>query len=261
MPIGSESFTKHQGVISARKSAGGGEWQGIQYFALKDGETARVRFLEQDPEIAWATSHRIRTAGMQYAKDVLCLDQHDDGTPCPSCMSENKEIRGRSTKGYLNIIWRGTEDGGYTRAPIYKLNSKGYPEKDQQNKKIVTGFEDSVWLWKCSKTVLELIWLKDAAYKGLMSRDFVVSRKGATLDNTVYAIEPAVIDGGQEPMTVADASLSQKRFDVQAITTPGTYEEMVAMLSGQQTGGNVQTQSPTQEQVFSGAVRSSAFQR
>lgn len=264
-PSGSTAFEKHSSTIAARRS--GGEFQRVDYFGLKDGESARVRFLEQGENLTWATSHRIPTPGLKYPQDVLCLDQEDDGTPCPACMSDNREVKSRSTKGYLNVLWRGTEESDLSRAPIYKRNDKGSPEKAPNGQKIVTGFEDSVWLWKCSKTVFEQILSKDKAYKGLMSRDFLITRKGAGLDNTTYFIEPAVVDGGPEPATVADGNLAQSKFDVVQLTTPGTYEEMQALLAGAPTGQP--GPQPTfarggevnQEDVFNQPMRSSAFQK
>lgn len=271
-PSGSTAFEKHSSTIAARRSSG--EYQRVDYFGLKDGESARVRILEQGEDLTWAISHRIKTPGLQYPQDVLCLDQEDEGTPCPACMSDNREIKSRSTKGYANVLWRGTEESEYSRAPVYKRNDKGSPEKGPNGQKIVTAFEDSVWLWKCSKTVFEQILSKDKAYKGVMSRDFLISRKGAGLDNTVYFIEPAVVDAGPEPMTVADQNLAQGKFDVVKLTTPGTFEEMQALLAGAPTAsgpqptfarggivdGNTQI---SQDDVFSNGVpmRSSAFQR
>lgn len=261
-PSGLEAFQKHSDVISARRSSG--EFQRIDYFGLKDGESAKVRFLEQGENLTWAISHRIKTPGLQYPQDVLCLDQEDDGTPCPACMSDNREVKSRSTKGYLNIIWRGTEESDLSRAPVYKRNDKGSPEKSPNGQKIITGFEDSIWLWKCSKTVFEQILSKDKAYKGLMSRDFLITRKGAGLENTTYFIEPAVVDGGAEPLTVADQSLIQNKLDVAKITTPGSFEEMKDLLNGNSVSSSQATFSrgPNSEEIFSGVpMRSSAFNK
>lgn len=265
-PSGIDAFQRHSEVISARRSSG--EFQRFDYFSLKDGESARVRFLEQGESLTWAISHRIKTPGLTWPQDVLCLDQEDDGTPCPACMSDNREVKSRSTKGYLNIIWRGTEETDLSRAPVYKRNDKGSPEKSSNGQKIITGFEDSNWLWKCSKRAFEQVLSKDTAYKGLMSRDFLIMRKGAEKDNTTYFIEPAVVDGGPEPLTVADQNLAQSKLNVVSITTPGTFEEMQALLAGAPTGQS--GPQPTfsrggeinAEDVFNGTpMRSSAFQK
>jgi len=267
-PSGAGQFEKHQSVISAKRSST--DFTPVSYFTLKDGESARVRFLEQGENLTWAISHRIKTPGLQWPQDVICLDQDDEGTSCPACQSDIKEIRSRSTKGYVNLIWRGTEESPYSRAPVYKKNDKGFVEKSTNGQKVIVALEDSVWMWKCSKTVFEQILTKDKVYKGVMSRDFLISRKGAGLENTMYAIEPAVIDGGPEPLTVADQNLVQGKFDVVKLTTPGTYEEMVALLNGQ---GNIAQNSPQgyqpvgivpdQSDVFNGGqpMRSSAFSK
>ena len=264
MPSGSEAFNKHATVIAARRSSGGA-YERVDYFQILDGQTARVRFLEQGEDLSYAQTHRIRNS-YGYYNDVPCLDQLDEGNSCAACQSDIKDIRMRGTKGYLNLIWRGTEDEGYTRSPVYKRNDKGAPEKDANKQKIVTGFEDLVWLWKSPKGVFEQVLTKDKAYKGLMSRDFLVSRKGATKENTTYFIEPAVVDGGSEAMTVADQNLARSKFNVTQLTSPGSFEEMAAMLVGQGTikeGTFSRDVPPNQEDVFSSGqpMRSSAFQR
>lgn len=269
MPSGAGSYEKHTTVISARRSASQ-DGEQLKYFGIDDGQTARIRFLEQGEDLTYALTHRIRNNFGGYS-DIICLDQEDEGTSCPACQSDIKDIRIRGTKGFLNVIWRGTDESPFARGPVYKVNDKGWFEKDPNTKKkIVIGFEDSVFLWKCSKTVWEMVLVKEKTYKGIMSRDFIVSRQGATKDDTKYAIEQAVVDGGPEPFTIADASLAQSKFDVVKLTTPGTYDEMVALLNGQQTGGNNSPRQnspdgivPDQSDIFSGGppVRSSAFSK
>ena len=261
-PSGAESFQRHADVIQARKGATG-DFQQINYFAISDGQTARVRFLEQGDELTWAQTHRVRNQFGGF-NDLICLDQYDNGDPCPACQSDNIDIKRRSTKGFVNLIWRGTEDEGYARAPIYKRDDKGRLEKNQLKQKVITGYEDSVWLWKCSKAVYEQILEKDVKYKGAMSRDFCIKRKGATKDNTQYFIEPAVVDGGPEPMTVADATLSQGKLDIAKFTMPEEFQILAAKISGQQSGPSNDTfprSEPNQESVFSGGQRSSAFSK
>lgn len=267
-PSGIQAYSKHATVISSRRNSSA-DGEVIKYFGVEDGQTARLRFLEQGENLTYALTHRVRNSYGGYS-DIICLDQEDEGTPCPACMSDSLDIRKRNTKGFLNVLWRGTDESSYARAPLYKLSDKGYAEKDPNTKKkIIIGFEDGVFLWKCSKTVWEMIIDKEKAYKGIMSRDFIISRKGAQKEDTKYAIEQAVIDGGPEPMTVVDQNLAQGKFDVVKLTTPGTFEEMQALLAGAPTGqgGPQPTFSreaqPSQEDVFSGAapMRSSAFQR
>jgi hypothetical protein len=267
-PSGVESFSKVASAITARRTAAAssGDRPRINYFQISDGDVARVRFLEQGEDLTWAQTHRIRNQ-WGYYKNVPCMDQMDEGTSCLLCQSDSEEIRKRNTRGFVNLIWRGTEDEGITRAPIYKRNEKGGLEKDQMKQKIITGFEDSVWMWECSKAVFELIVECDASYKGLMSRDFLVKRKGADKSNTSYNIVPAVIDGGAEPVSVLDATLSQQKADVKIVSTPDS-DEIFSLLQAQNAPGgrSPNISSPnigsSQEDILgSGPIRSSAFSK
>jgi hypothetical protein len=268
-PSGIEEYSKYVNIVKASRGSGSADGEFIKYFGIEDGQTARIRFLEQGDQLNYALAHGIKNSFGRFI-DLICIDQKNEGTPCPACMSDNVNIRKRSPKGFLNVIWRGSDESEYIRGPIYKTNDKGFIEKDPiTKKKVIVGFEDGVFLWKCSKSVWEMVLEKNRVYKGLMNRDFIVSRKGASKEDTKYAIEQAVIDGGPEPMTVADQNLAQNKFDVVKLTTPGTYEEMVAILSGQVSAGSggpqptFQREIPTQENVFNSGnpLRSSAFQR
>lgn len=274
MPRGRASFDKHQQEIAARQE----ETASVRadYFSLQGGEIAIVRFLEQGEDIAYYIAHRIPMPGRQYPQDVPCLDQNDDGTPCPACQSPHKAIRARSTRGLHNVIWRGgatiqalnqqiyeynqqaAQTGQaqypyYTIAPTYKRNEWGSPEKDQTTgQKIVTGYADGVFLWKASKTVFQQIIGKDASYRGLMSRDFTARRQGTGKDDTVYFIEPLNVDGGEEPMSQEDWQLNQNRYDLDAIMKPPTFEEFAKLLSGQPSQMTSAGPQPTFQRVPQG---------
>jgi hypothetical protein len=281
MPKGIQSFEKSNQAAKARR-ASQGDFIRADFFSLKDGEMARVRFLEQGDDITWAYCHRAPVSGSKWPQELICLDQEDEGAPCPICSSEDQEVRKRSKKGYLNVIWRGNEELAaenekidaenvklasedkplklkFKLSPIYKKNEKGVPEKDQMGQKFITEFDDGVWLWKCSKTVLESLIPKDNAYKGLMSRDFSVIRQGSGLEDTKYIIEPAVVDGGAEPLTVADNILAKEKYNLDAFTTPENYQDLAQRLSGDIQSSRANT---LEEGIFSGQpMRSSAFSK
>jgi hypothetical protein len=276
MPRGASSFIKSNERSKAR-SAAAGTGQALQYFAIEDGQRARVRFLEHGEELTWAVVHRLRRG--KYFSDVPCLDQEDEGIPCPACSSMEEEISKRSKKGFLNLIWRGNEDlqelnekitpmgeKAFVLGPIYKKSDKGYTERDANKKPIITGFGDSVFLWKCSATNFNLAVQTDRNYKGLMSRDFVISREGSGLSDTKYTIVPAEVDGGPQPMLVADMSIMQEKFDLDSLTKSPTFEEMRAIVNGQGTVAENSSSeiTPAQNDVFGGSaplMRSSAFNR
>ena len=81
--------------------------------------------------------------------------------------------------------------------------------KDKRGNRIQTGTDDQVALWKCSWTTYEELDGKDADYKGLKSRDFVVTRHGTGM-KTKYRIEPAMNAEGESvraPMSEHDKEL------------------------------------------------------
>ena len=253
MPKGSAAFDSHQRAVEERRSAGG-DFPRADFFKLEDGEQALVRFLEQGDDLTYAIVHRIKVPNLQWPQDMVCLDQNDDGTPCPACQSSDKKIRARSTKGFVNIIWRGnqamqqhndqlrqmnqtqgTNHRLYKLAPTYKRDENGWLEKDDNGVKTVIGYGDGIWLWKCTKSVFEELLKMDRMFKGRMTREMVVRRQGAGLKDTKYLIEP-VDPTVAQPMGPEDQALYPNRFDVDALTKPPTYEEMQAAISGQPTG-------------------------
>lgn len=206
--------------------------------------------------------------GRQYPQDIPCLDQNDDGTPCPGCQSEHKSIRGRSTKGLLNLIWRGgptlmalneqiriyNEQAAaagqaqypyYQPGPVFKRNEYGAPEKDAAGNKIIIGYADGVFLWKASKAAFQQVLNKDQTLRGLMSRDLTIRRQGAGKDDTVYFIEPQDINTPAVPMSAEDIALASKKYDLDAIMKPPPYDEFQKLLSGGPSQITAQGPQPT----------------
>jgi hypothetical protein len=260
MPTGIEAFQRKQAAKKQQQAAQGGGGSSIKadWFGLKGGTFAVVRFLEQGNDLTFADVHRI-PVGRRWPADFICLDTNDDGTPCPACQSENNDIRRRTTKGFLNLIWR--------EGPVYERNDFGTPKKNGTDP-IITGRADGVFLWKCSGTVYQELVEKDSKYKGLMSRDFEIKRVGTTKDDTKYFIDPADVDGGQQPMTIADQALAEKKYNLIELTTPLSFQDFsIAMVGAPATEGPQPTmdrsQLTTADNVFQGAppVRASAFTR
>lgn len=287
MPTGAEGFRRKQEQKATQQAASN---FGIKadFFGIEDGQIAVVRFLEQGDQLCYADSHKIPTPGMEFGSDLLCLDQQDDGTVCPGCQSEIDSIRRRSTRGYLNLIWRDVSgdptrypsvqpappappitSGLYVSGPVYERNDFGTPKKHGK-KKIITGYASGVFLWKCSNDVFTGLLEKDGKYRGLMSRDFEIKRVGSGPRDTKYMIEPADVDGGPQAMTVADQGLAEKKYDLAELTKPLDYGAAYAVVHGgasAQTAGPQETMSrdavATADNVFMGAppARSSAFSR
>jgi hypothetical protein len=263
MPRGAESFTRHQAAKEERRAKAMAAWgPRADYFSLNSGQIVVARFLEQGQELAWAASHRVPTQNSRYPQAVLCLDQSDDGTPCPFCQSENKDIRGRSTNGYVNVIWRGgqpiqqvnqsilaqnqqlvaqgqTPYMTYTLAPVYRRQEGAKPgeyappmrDDTQGGRPIIVGYADGIFLWKCSNTVFDELRDYDSTYRGLMSRDFTIRRQGSTMQDTKYFINPVDVNAGEQPMSAADLALAQTKYNLDRFITPMSYEDAMKMLS------------------------------
>src|ERR1041385_2308168 len=111
MPKGFGTVKGAKEDIEQRKNSGGGG--GNFYFRLKPEETAVVRFLEQDDDVAWAWVHELpKEPGQQVGKKVVCRNQDENGNfngdDCPGCENNYK----RTFQGAINLIWR--------NAPILK---------------------------------------------------------------------------------------------------------------------------------------------
>lgn len=276
-PRGADSFTRHAAAVEQRREAAMESYgPTADYFGVDSGQVTVVRFLEQGPELAYAATHRVPVANRRYPVDALCLDQMDDGSPCPFCQSEDPDVRGRSTKGFINVIWRGNlalqqlneqtlaqnqqrvAQGQqplltFTLAPVFKRSQNGIPEKDKASgKKIVSGYADGIFLWKCSNTVFQEILSKDSTYHGLMSRDFTVRRQGSSMQDTKYFIEPADVNSPPQAMSPADQALANAKYDLDKFIAPPSLEAASSMLvsSGPSTaplqrGAGLQTAIPS----------------
>lgn len=226
MPRGFGGVRQASAEIESRRGSGG---PNALWFRLKAGQETIVRFLEQDEDIFWAMMHEVPVEGRSWGRDVPCLDQDKDGTPCPGC---EKDLP-RRFKGYINLIW---ED-----APIFKRDDQGKMVKDRLNEPVVLGTKAQVAIWSSGIRLFENLDEINANYKGLMSRQFRIKRKGEGL-STAYSINPADPDGGPKPMTAEEEKLAAEKYDLSEFTRPGTYEDFLKELgeggSGSQTGGS-----------------------
>jgi hypothetical protein len=97
MPKGFEGVRSASADLEARRNSGGG----VLWFRIRSGDETIVRFLEQGKDVHYAHMHEIAVEGRNFGRNVPCLDQERDGTPCPGCEREMK----RSFQGFINLIW------------------------------------------------------------------------------------------------------------------------------------------------------------
>lgn len=219
MPRGFKGVREASAEVESRRGSGGG----ALYFRLKSGEEAIVRFLEQDDDIFWCYMHEVPVENRSWGKNVVCIDQDKEGTPCPGCERDLD----RRFKGFINLIW--------FNAPVFKRDDSNKIVKDQLNDPVVIGEKPQVAVWNSGIRLFEELDEVNDNYKGLKSRRFKVKRKGSGLD-TKYVISPEDIDAGQQPMTDEEQKLAAEKYDLNQYTKPGTYEEFLKELG--EGGGN-----------------------
>ncbi len=186
------------------------------YFGIKDGESAIVRFLEQDEDVHYADVHEIPVEGRSWGITVPCLDQDAEGLPCPGC----ERGLDRKFKGYINVVW--------FDAPVWKRDENMKLVKDDNNNKIKTGEKTQVAIWSSGIRLFEKLEVINDRYKGLRSRRFEVTRIGDNLPR--YEIVPEDPDSGPQSFEPIETELDMQKVDLNQYTVPGTKEDFLEKL-------------------------------
>lgn|SRR3954447_2356600 len=218
MPRGFQGVREASADVESRRGSG----PGSLFFRLKSGETAVVRFLEQDDDIAWCYMHEVEVEGRSWGRNVPCLDQEKSGVPCPGCERDMD----RRFKGFINLIW--------FNAPIFKRDD-GKIVKDRLGDPVVLSTQPQVAVWNSGIRLFEELDEINTNYRGLMSRRFKVRRKGEGLD-TKYHISPEDPDGGAQPMDADELKLAEGKYDLNLYTQPSSYEDFLKEMGA--SGGN-----------------------
>lgn len=230
MPRGFQGVRKASADLQARRAASGSYAPPALYFTLANGEEALVRFLEQDEDIAWCYVHEVPVEGRQWGRDVTCLNQEDDETPCPGC---EKSVK-KKLKGFINLVWYD--------APLYKKDKEGKVVKVDGDK-VQIGNETQVALWTSGVQLFEELDEINDSFKGLRSRRFKVKRKGIKLD-TKYVIKPEDADSGPQPFTIVEKKLAEGEYDLAEFMKAPTYDEFMAILTGTPVKSDGESGSP-----------------
>ena len=186
------------------------------YFSIKDGETAHVRFLEENDDVHYADVHEIPVEGRSWGITTPCLDQNAEGLPCPGC----ERGLDRKFKGYINVVW--------FDAPVWKRDENQRLVKDDFGNKISIGQKTQVAIWTSGIRLFEKLEVINDRYKGLSSRRFEVIRKGKDLP--FYEITPVDIDGGPQDFSPTEEELAQDKPNLDMYTVPGSKEDFLMKL-------------------------------
>lgn len=215
MPRGFEGVRRAKAEVEAKRKSGPGA--GALWFRLKPDEEREVRFLEQDDDIAYAMCHEVPVENRAWGRDVPCLNQNDEGGPCPGCERDLP----RRFRGYINLI--------DFNAPVFKRDANNKIVKDRLGDAVITGTQPQVALWSSGVRLFETLDEINANYRGLRSRRFKVKRRGEGTDTT-YHITPADVDSGPQDFSAEELKLEEGKLDLGPMITPGSYEEFLKEL-------------------------------
>lgn len=168
----------------------------IKWLKLDDGDEVIVRGFPPDEFFKDGFTHRtpIEVKGKTYYVDKMCLDQDDDGTPCPGCKDELQ----RRYKFWWPVI------------------ARDYAENDDDKA------ADTVVVWSGGITVAKML-NKLARKRDLSKRDLVVSRSGSTKDDTEYDIDWE--DDEDVPYSTKDKKLLEKAPDLKRYTQIPEFDD------------------------------------
>lgn len=261
MPRGLSKIKQIASEAAARQKAYDEAGPGIRFFSIEDQQTAKVRFLEQGEDVWFVWTHQLpRQAGQQYGDSVLCLDQDDEGKPCPGCARNV----GRSSRVVINLIWYGAPK--FEREPG-KDGSVGKIKKDGNNKPVVIGTEDVVAVWNASQTVGgRLAHLDEKARNteagGLMGNVYEIKREGVK-KNTSYMID---LDTQKLP-DEADRKLYESKGDPRKVIKSLSFGDLERAYSGggiaagNSDSGEGSTDMADKDNVFAKAASGGAINR
>ena len=158
-----------------KKSAS--RWKKPDWVHMEDGESVVLRVVDVGKDFRDGFVHQVEFEGgksrKSFTRDVMCLDQDDDGTPCPGCRDDLE----RRYKFWTRVIEREAEI-----------------ENDAGK---VTGYEDKVKILSGGKRLAGALNKKHKRHD-LSKRDVEVERDGTGWD-TDYSVE--WVDEKDVPLT------------------------------------------------------------
>jgi hypothetical protein len=163
-----------------KKSAS--RWKKPDWVKMDDGESVVVRVIDVGADFKDGFVHPVEFKGQKkntFTRDVMCLDQDDDGTPCPGCRDEVE----RRYKFWTRVIER--------EAPTENDSGK------------VTGYQDVVKILSGGKRLAGAL-NKKHKKRDLSKRDIEIEREGKGWD-TDYSVE--WVDEKDVPLSKDDTKL------------------------------------------------------
>ena len=169
------------GNVEANVKKSATRWKKAGWVKFEDGESKVVRVVDVGSDFRDGFVHPVEFKGQRgtFTRDVMCLDQENDGTPCPGCRDDME----RRFKFWCRVIEREAE-----------------VENDSGN---VTGYEDQVKILSGGKRLATAL-DKKARKRHLDRRDIEIEREGTGWD-TEYTVE--WVDEKDVPLTDAEVKM------------------------------------------------------
>lgn len=172
------------------------------WVSIPDGESVIVRILDIGDDFIDGFVHQVPfkgKGGKTYSRDVMCLDQKDDGTPCPGCADDVD----RRYKFWTRVILRDAE----------KLSASGK----------TIGYEDKVVILSSGKRMVGAINKRHKKFD-LSQHDIEIEREGEEFE-TQYDVEVLEQDDPSslskaDKILVENSSVSLERY-----TTPPEFDD------------------------------------
>ena len=160
-----ESSSRGLGNVESNIKKSATRWKKAGWVKVTDGESTVVRVVDVGSDFRDGFVHTVEFKGQRgtFTRDVMCLDQDDDGTPCPGCRDDLE----RRYKFWTRVIER--------EAAIENDAGK------------VTGYEDQVKILSGGKRLAGAL-NKKHKKRDISKRDVEIEREGTGWD-TDYSVE------------------------------------------------------------------------
>jgi hypothetical protein len=189
------------GNVDANIKKSAKRFKSPDWVKVPDGESTVVRVIDIGDDFRDGFVHPVefeRKKGKSFTRDVMCLDQNDDGTPCPGC----RDDLDRRYKFWTRVIEREAE-------------------KTNDSDKVV-GYEDQVKILSSGKRLVGAL-NKKHKKRDLSLRDVEIEREGTGWD-TDYTVE--WVDEEDNPLTKAELKLiEESEIDLDRYTTVPDFDD------------------------------------
>lgn len=182
-----------------------------------------LRFLAQGPDVDSYYVHEYKVpnpkGGQPFSRNFSCFSQAPWNLPeCPGCRAGMS----RKIRSIHNIIQR--------QRPVWRVGADNRVIYNN-GEPIVDGYEDTVVIADVGSLTSDMLRQADGNYRGLMTRDFVVTFSGNTFQS--WTLSPAIDSAGNAnatPLSPEDLALAAQRYDLDEYMKPPSMQEAAQII-------------------------------